>query len=175
MAYLAVFAFGVWLQDISTGIRIHFYSLHMAFNYLHHITTLVGNSSRKNIARRLDIRITIPYWAETLHGRTKHGVCFSSFSFIFPLLRLLLRSTTLPSHISRAASLLVAFAALRLSDANAVACSSSPTLSTRPLDVKGAIINTETEEEKTNQKIQDKTFITSCSAVTSILVSPQTD
>ena len=93
-------------------------------------------------------RITIPYWADTVHGRTKHGVCFLSFSFIFLLLRLLLRSTTLPSHISRAASSLVAFAAKRLSDANAAACSSSSPLSTRPLEVKGAIINTETGDEE---------------------------
>ena len=120
--------------------------------------------------RRLIICCTLPHWAEAVHGRTQQGVwsialryhpgrklfteeqstafAFLHFPSSFFFLRLLLRSTTLPSHISRAASSLVAFAALRLSDANAVACSSSSTLSPRPLDVKGAIINTETGDEE---------------------------
>jgi len=73
--------FGYRISQPASGYT--FYSLHTAFGYLLYITTLGGNGSRKNTARRLVNLITIPYWAETVHGRTKHGVCFSSFSFIF--------------------------------------------------------------------------------------------
>jgi len=117
-------AFDYLLSHYHTG-RTRFTEEHSkAFGQSRYDTTLGGNSSWKNKARRLLLFV------------------FLSLSF----LRLLLRSTTLPSHISRAASWLVAFAALRLSDANGVACSSSSPLSPRPLDVKGAIINRETND-----------------------------
>ena len=92
------------LHSVS-GCRITLQSLHSVFGYrisrpasgytftlciwrlfiCFQITTLGGNGSRHNTARRLVIRITIPYWADTVHGRTKHGVCFPSFSFLFLL------------------------------------------------------------------------------------------